>query len=68
MKQKVLFAAIVLLATTALVLAQGDLHGSIDGMTPVEALDAVLPTCGLTHRVDAGTLHVQHLDGGSSGR
>jgi hypothetical protein len=30
MKQKVLFAAIVLLATTALVQAQDDLHGSID--------------------------------------
>ena len=30
MKQKVLFAAIVLLATTALVQAQGELHGSID--------------------------------------
>ena len=30
MKQKVLFAAIVLLATTALVQAHGELHGSID--------------------------------------
>jgi hypothetical protein len=30
MKQKVLFAAVVLLATTALVQAQGELHGSID--------------------------------------
>jgi hypothetical protein len=30
MKQKVLFAAIVLLATTALVQAQGELHGSLD--------------------------------------
>ncbi len=30
MKQKVLFAAIVLLATTALVQAQGELHGSVD--------------------------------------
>jgi hypothetical protein len=24
------------------------LHGSIDGLTPDEALAAVLPTCGLT--------------------
>ena len=30
MKQKVLLAAIVLLATTALVQAQGELHGSFD--------------------------------------
>jgi hypothetical protein len=30
MKQKVLFAAIVLLVTTALVQAQGELHGSLD--------------------------------------
>jgi hypothetical protein len=25
------------------------LHGSVDHLTPREALDAVLPTCGLTH-------------------
>jgi ferric-dicitrate binding protein FerR (iron transport regulator) len=28
------------------------LHGSIDGLTPAEALTIVLPTCGLVHRVD----------------
>lgn len=27
------------------------LHGSIDGLTPAEALDAVLPTCGMTHEI-----------------
>jgi ferric-dicitrate binding protein FerR (iron transport regulator) len=27
------------------------LHGSIDGLTPAEALADVLPTCGLTHRI-----------------
>ena len=27
------------------------LHGSIEGLTPEEALATVLPTCGLTHRV-----------------
>jgi ferric-dicitrate binding protein FerR (iron transport regulator) len=27
------------------------LHGSIDGLTPSEALDAVLSTCGMTYRV-----------------
>jgi hypothetical protein len=28
------------------------LHGSIDGLTPAEALEVVLPTCGLTHRFE----------------
>jgi ferric-dicitrate binding protein FerR (iron transport regulator) len=45
-----------------------DLHGSIDGLTPIEGLGAVLPTCGLIHRVDAGTLHVERPDAGSSRR
>jgi ferric-dicitrate binding protein FerR (iron transport regulator) len=31
-------------------------HGSLDGLTPSEALAAVLPTCGLTHRQEGATL------------
>jgi len=34
------------------------LHGSIDGLTPEEALAAVLPTCGLTSRLDGDRLIV----------
>jgi hypothetical protein len=32
------------------------LHGSIDKLTPAEALDAVLPTCGMAWRLEAGSL------------
>lgn len=32
------------------------LHGSVDGLSPEEALDAVLPTCGLTSRRDGNRL------------
>ena len=32
------------------------LHGSIDGLTAEEALEAVLPTCGLTFRRDGDQL------------
>lgn len=32
------------------------LYGTIEGMRPDEALDAVLPTCGLAHRLQEGTL------------
>ncbi len=32
------------------------LHGSIAGLRPDEALEAVLPTCGLMHRFTAGTV------------
>jgi hypothetical protein len=35
------------------------LHGSIDGLTPADALAVVLPTCGLTHRVDGDVLRLQ---------
>ena len=35
------------------------LHDSVRGLTPAEALAAVLPTCGLTHRVSEGTLVVE---------
>jgi ferric-dicitrate binding protein FerR (iron transport regulator) len=37
------------------------LHGSLDGIRPDRALDAVLPTCGLTHELDSGTLHIEPL-------
>jgi hypothetical protein len=32
------------------------LSGSIEGLDPQEALSAVLPTCGLSHRIEQGTL------------
>jgi len=35
------------------------LHGSIDGLSPQEAVAAVLPTCGLDHRLEDGTLWVE---------
>jgi hypothetical protein len=28
------------------------INGSVDGLTPEEALRSVLATCGLTHRID----------------
>jgi ferric-dicitrate binding protein FerR (iron transport regulator) len=34
------------------------LQGSIEGMTLDQALDSVLPTCGMRHRVDGDVLHV----------
>ena len=34
------------------------LHGSVDGLPPEQALAAVLPTCGLAHRLDGGTVVV----------
>lgn len=38
------------------------LHGSIEGMRPTQALEAVLPTCGLVHRLDGGILVIQAED------
>ena len=35
------------------------LHGSIQGLTPEEALSAVLPASGVAHRLDNGMLLVQ---------
>ena len=32
------------------------LHGSVDGMSPEQALAAVLPTCGLAHRLEGGAV------------
>jgi len=37
------------------------LHGSIEGLRPDEAPAAVLPTCGLRHRVEDGTLTIGRL-------
>ena len=34
------------------------LHGSVEGLPPEQALAAVLPTCGLAHRIDDGTVVV----------
>jgi hypothetical protein len=39
------------------------IHGSIDGLTPGQALDAILPTCGLTHRIDRDTVIVTRSGG-----
>ena len=35
------------------------LHGSVEGMRPDQALEAVLPTCGLAHRLDGGIVVIQ---------
>jgi ferric-dicitrate binding protein FerR (iron transport regulator) len=37
------------------------LHGTIDGMTPAEALDAMLPTCGLSPAVVNGRLRLRPI-------
>jgi ferric-dicitrate binding protein FerR (iron transport regulator) len=37
------------------------LHGSIDGLTPVEALTMVLPTCGLTHQVNGDRVVIDRI-------
>jgi len=47
------------LARTAL---EVQLSGSVEGMTPEEALRAVLPTCGMTQRSEHGVLLVEPLD------
>ena len=39
--------------------------GSIDGLSLDHALDAVLPTCGMTYRIEEGTLIVSLADGGA---
>jgi hypothetical protein len=35
------------------------LHGSIEGLTPGEAIDAVLPTCGMTSHLDRDLLTIR---------
>ena len=49
---------------TALYTSAGDirLNGSIEGMTLDEALDAVLPTCGMSYSIGNGTLLVLRAD------
>jgi hypothetical protein len=37
------------------------LHGSIEGLTPVAAVETVLPACGLVHRVRGGALFIEEL-------
>ncbi len=37
------------------------LHGAIDGMAPGEALDVVLPTCGLSAEIVAGRLRLRPM-------
>jgi len=39
------------------------LHGSVADLRPDETPAAVLPTCGLTHRLSDGTLVIERLDG-----
>jgi len=34
------------------------LRGSIDGLSPEQALETILPTCGLTHRIANGTVTI----------
>jgi ferric-dicitrate binding protein FerR (iron transport regulator) len=42
----------------ARIAAETRIQGDVSGMTPEEALEAVLPTCGLTHRIEDGRLIV----------
>jgi hypothetical protein len=35
------------------------LHGSVEGLRPDETLRAVLPTCGLRHRIDGGLVIIE---------
>jgi ferric-dicitrate binding protein FerR (iron transport regulator) len=35
------------------------LHGSIAGLSPAQALDTILPTCGLTHRIDRDVVTIR---------
>jgi hypothetical protein len=37
------------------------LHGSVEGMTPEEALAAVLPTCGLEFEIDGDSLIIRSI-------
>jgi ferric-dicitrate binding protein FerR (iron transport regulator) len=44
-----------------------ELKGSIESLSPYQALDAVLPTCSLDHRIEEGTIIIsrQEADGGN---
>ncbi len=48
---------------TARFAAETTLRGSLAGLTPEQALDAVLPTCGLNHRIENGRLIVERSGG-----
>jgi len=48
-------------ASVADLAASTRLHGTIEDMAPEDALAAVLPTCGLEHRLDEGRLVVRRL-------
>ena len=41
------------------------LHGSISGLTTDQALDAILPTCGLTYRATGSRIQIDKVDGGT---
>lgn len=40
------------------------LHGSVEGLRPDETLEAVLPTCGLRHRIGAGAVVIERATPG----
>jgi ferric-dicitrate binding protein FerR (iron transport regulator) len=44
------------------------LHGTIEGLSVGDALETVLPTCGLTHRVSEGKITIGELDAERSWR
>ena len=37
------------------------LHGTVQGLRPDETLEAVLPTCGLRHRLEGGSLIIERV-------
>jgi ferric-dicitrate binding protein FerR (iron transport regulator) len=43
-------------------------YGTVEGLTVDEALDIVLPSCGLTHRIDNGAITVVAMSGGKPPR
>jgi ferric-dicitrate binding protein FerR (iron transport regulator) len=42
------------------------IHGSVDGFSVDDALDIVLPSCGLMHRIDADTIVILAAEAGSA--
>lgn len=43
-------------------------YGTVEGLTVDEALDIVLPSCGLTHRIDNGTITIVAVSDGQAAR
>ena len=41
--------------------ATTQVHADVEGLTPAETLDVVLPACGVRHRVQNGILVVEPL-------